>query len=400
MKRIQFGETWSGIIRLGAGIATTTAVAGVLWGSLPTGVVLAADPQIVQKGTLTGVILPKQSSQAGTIDFANAKPMPLPKTTSTPASLQDALLEAQPLGQPGGVAGKQGNGHQTPEILVPARSISESDASSVAPEAFGTSNHPFTTSRANPTGGKVTNLYPFRAAGKLFFNIGAGSYVCSASLIKKGLVVTAAHCVANFGASQFYTNWRFVPGYDNGTAPYGTWTAANAWVLTSYYNGTEACATYGVVCPNDVAVIRLAPKAGAYPGTQTGFYGYGWNGYGFTPGNLVQITQLGYPVALDSGGLMERTDSYGFVSSSNSNNTIIGSLQTGGSSGGPWLVNFGVAPTLSGTTTGSEANRNNVVGVTSWGYTSTAIKQQGASPFTSNNIVPLVTTGCAGSTAC
>lgn len=209
------------MMRLGAGVATTTVLAGVLLGSMPSCVVLAADPQIVQKGTLTGVILPKQTSQAETIDFANAKPMPLPKTTLTPASLQSALLDAQPLGRPGGVAGKQGNGRQTPEILVPAKAISESDANAVAPEAYGTSNHPFTTSRANPTGGKVTNLYPFRAAGKLFFNIGASTYLCSASLIKKGLVVTAAHCVANFGARQFYSNWRFVPGYDNGAAPYG-----------------------------------------------------------------------------------------------------------------------------------------------------------------------------------
>jgi hypothetical protein len=35
--------------------------------------------------------------------------------------------------------------------------------------------------------------------------------------------------------------------------------------------------------------------------------------------------------------------------------------------------------------------------VTSWGYVSSAIKQQGASPFTSTNIVPLVNAACAGS---
>jgi hypothetical protein len=35
-----------------------------------------------------------------------------------------------------------------------------------------------------------------------------------------------------------------------------------------------------------------------------------------------------------------------------------------------------------------------VVGVTSWGYTSNLIKQQGASPFTSGNIVPIVNAAC------
>jgi hypothetical protein len=78
-------------------------------------------------------------------------------------------------------------------------------------------------------------------------------------------------------------------------------------------------------------------------------------GYGYTPQNIAQLTQLGYPVALDGGLLMQRTDSYGFVDGNASNNTVIGSLQTGGSSGGPWLVNFGIKPALSGTAVGAHA---------------------------------------------
>jgi V8-like Glu-specific endopeptidase len=283
-------------------------------------------------------------------------------------------------------------------VLVPPKKLSDiqGDIAEITPGEFGTSNHPFTTNRANPTGANITNKYPFRASGKLFFNIGGDTFVCSASLIRKGLVVTAAHCVANFGAQQFYSNWQFVPAYNNGRAPYGVWTAATAWIMSSYYFGTGVCAVYGVVCPNDVAVIVLNPQGGVYAGSSTGYYGYGWNGYGYTAGNIAQLTQLGYPVALDGGLLMERTDSYGYVDGGFSNNTVIGSLQTGGSSGGPWLVNFGVKPALSGTAVGEEANRNTVVNFTSWGYTSTLIKQQGASPFTSGNIVPLVSSACGG----
>jgi hypothetical protein len=44
---------------------------------------------------------------------------------------------------------------------------------------------------------------------------------------------------------------------------------------------------------------------------------------------------------------MERNDSQGSISAEFANNTIIGSLMTGGSSGGPYLVNLGVTPTLS-----------------------------------------------------
>lgn len=233
----------------------------------------------------------------------------------------------------------------------------------------------------------------------MFFNIGSATYVCSASLVKPGVVVTAAHCVANFGQQQFYSNWVFTPAYSNGTAPYGVWNAASATVMTSYYNGSDPCAVRGIVCQDDVAVIVLTPQSGSYAGNRTGWYGYGWNGYGFTSSGSVLINQLGYPVALDGGGLMQRNDSQGFVASGSSNNTIIGSLMTGGSSGGPWHVNLGMAPTLNGTSFGNAPARNTVVGVTSWGYTDTTVKQQGASPFTSGNIVPLVNTVCTNTPA-
>ena len=100
--------------------------------------------------------------------------------------------------------------------------VAESAESGVTPQDFGTNNHPFTTARADLFGLNDNAVYPYRAAGKLFFNIGSSSYICSASLIKRGIVVTAAHCVANYGQSQFYGGWRFVPGYRNGSAPFGT----------------------------------------------------------------------------------------------------------------------------------------------------------------------------------
>jgi hypothetical protein len=96
---------------------------------------------------------------------------------------------------------------------------------------------------------------------------------------------------------------------------------------------------------------------------------------------------------------MERNDSSGFKNTTYSSNTIIGSQMDGGSSGGPWLVNFGIPPTLTGETNGSAANPNIVVGVTSWGYISTGPKEQGASPFTSNNIVSLVNSACTSAPA-
>jgi V8-like Glu-specific endopeptidase len=332
--------------------------------------------------------------------------MPLPRVAGRPMQMVPPLL--QDLGTPGFAAGAVGNG-QTNPITLPVSTISDQDGDmegpgrdmealgpeALAPDEFGTTNHPFSTARADLGNFATNTTGPYRRSGQLTFQKPNDNrtWYCSASLIKRGIVVTAAHCVAAWGQQQFYSNWHFYPGRRLGVAPYGDNTAANVGVMSAYYNGTDGCAVNGIVCPDDVAVIVLNPINGVYAGTRTGWYGYGWNGWGFING-LTQITQIGYPFGLDNGSRMERNDSYGFMSGSLSSNTIIGSLMCGGSSGGPWLNNFGIRPTLTGTGNGTAADPNIVVGVTSWGYIDDAVKQQGASPFTSNNIVSLVNSAC------
>ena len=201
--------------------------------------------------------------------------------------------------------------------------------------------------------GPTNDQYPYSAAGKLFFNQAGQTYICSASLIKPGLVVTAAHCVAEFGTSSYHSDWEYHPGYRNGTSPFGAWTVSRAYVLTSYLNGTSSCQQRGVVCKDDIAVLVLNPQNNQYVGRRTGWFGVAWNGAGLTPQRITHVTQLGYPACLDQAGLMQRNDFQGALDSTHSDNTIIGSLMCGGSSGGPWVVNFGLQPALTGTQFGS-----------------------------------------------
>jgi hypothetical protein len=77
---------------------------------------------------------------------------------------------------------------------------------------------------------------PTRTKGKVFFTDDGRNYVCSGTAVLSGndsVVWTAGHCVHD-GASNFHTNWTFVPAYADGSRPYGTWTArtlltTNGW---------------------------------------------------------------------------------------------------------------------------------------------------------------------------
>jgi V8-like Glu-specific endopeptidase len=253
-----------------------------------------------------------------------------------------------------------------PSDGIPGVSGQKNQSSLEQPETFGSSKAPYTTSRvAVTTLGTSTSAnatpvtsYPYRATGRLWMKFPDGWYVCTASVIGKNILITAAHCVHNYGkkATGYASQVQFVPAqYSTGTTqttPYGTFNATKWRVLSPYYNGTDTCAQSGVVCNNDLATVVLAKNgSGQYVRDVTGSYAYGWNGYSYTTffsTTVVELTQLGYPVALDKGMDMERTDATGWYYSTTSTgngklmkNTQLGSAQTGGSSGGPWLVNFG-----------------------------------------------------------
>ena len=190
-----------------------------------------------------------------------------------------------------------------------------------------------------------------------------------------------------------YHGWVWCPantGWFSGD--YGCFNAGSPRILTTYYNGSDVCTQRGVVCNDDMATLLVPPVKGVYIGSTVGWYNYGWNGYSYNHAsmlgnvNAVQITELGYPVAFDNGYQMQRTDAVGsYYTSGNLENTQIGSAQTGGASGGPWLVNFGTPPSVgSGASLGS-ATTMSVVGVTSYDSTTVGFNRLGASFFGQNS---------------
>lgn len=279
------------------------------------------------------------------------------------------------------------------QLTEKVRTVLNLPNSDVGPEAFGSANHPFTTKQASSSSDMTpVDKFPWRATGKLFMKFGTDTFVCTASVIRKGLLVTAAHCVHQFGekAEGFADAVTFEPARHGDTRPFGSWTAKEWWIPAAYHDGTDHCSQEapGVVCENDLAVVVIEKRSGKSIAEETGSYDFPKNStreFGYAPflgQQAAQITQLGYPSQNFDGTRMIRTDSLGYKD--DINNVVIGSNQTGGSSGGPWIQNFGVDPSTGPAATDDVANQ--VVATTSWGFIQGTVKLQGASRFAKNSI--------------
>ncbi|MQA28459.1 MAG: hypothetical protein GEU82_01285 [Luteitalea sp.] len=256
----------------------------------------------------------------------------------------------------------------------------------VRPNDEGTFAAPYTSSRVIPLSADLE--YPYRAAGKLFFTIpGQGDFVCSASVIQLRVVATAGHCVhsGSDGAAGFYANFLFVPAFRDGIVPLKQWKWAFVAVPGTWSTG-------GGVVPNaaDYAMLEVADKTfdGVYRrvGEITG-----WLGWQTLSLERNHTTKLGYPCNIDACQKMHQEISGSFRTAA-PNNVEYGSHSRGGSSGGPWIQNFGVPG--DGQTGGVNPGTNRVVGITSYGYVATDPKVQGAS-ILDNRWVKLLNRVCA-----
>lgn len=283
--------------------------------------------------------------------------------------------------------------------------------------AFGSFGIPYTTTRVQEgnmsaagttAANRLSTTYPYRTIGKLTFSAG----YCSASLIRRSVIVTAAHCIQNFGSgSSIFQSFQFRPGHYGATgattaqiAPYGTWN----WVVlvrpASWADGTDVGC--GSARDNDLAVIALGKNAnGQFVGDIVSWMGYGWNNYSFVTssktGNLhtAAVSSLGYPALMDSGNIMQRTDGPTYTTTvCNAGQLWQGNNFTGGSSGGPWVVNFsGRNAVLSGGAVAGTAPTMAVIGVTSWGSADpNAPKDNYASQFRQNTRYPNASYGAYG----
>lgn len=186
--------------------------------------------------------------------------------------------------------------------------------------------------------------YPYQAVGKLFFKRGDRRFVCSASSIGNNAIWTAGHCLHSGDGSS--DGWAedvvFVPAYKDGNAPYGQWPVRQMWVKTDWYrNGNP-----NGLC-QDMGGATLHPKDGRKISEVVGWLGFAWNW-----SRTQHWHALGYPAASPFNGqrMIETDASYAYDGSVNCSPkpVAIGCNQTGGSSGGPWIWQFGSGNYLMG----------------------------------------------------
>ena len=82
------------------------------------------------------------------------------------------------------------------------------------------------------------------------------------------MVATAGHCV-NEGPGAYATNWAFVPAYDDGARPYGTFTARSLVTTTQWANSGDF--------DYDVAFAVMNPVGGVDLTDTVGSQGIGFN---------------------------------------------------------------------------------------------------------------------------
>ena len=195
--------------------------------------------------------------------------------------------------------------------------------------------------------------------GKVFFNMGGGSFVCSAAIVNtegRDTVWSTGHCIHGGSGGQWATNWQFVQAYDDdlaNPAPYGTWTAAQLWSRTAWINNSDFTEDMGVAIMN----------------TRNGWHivdYFGGHGFRVNIGKNVWEDTFGYPAEwpFDGGNLFRcwGTSSPEWQVLWITSETIkIPVDMTRGESGGPWLNgydgNWGYLDGFNSRSTGSPVRR-------------------------------------------
>ena len=184
---------------------------------------------------------------------------------------------------------------------------------------------------------KKYKLYPFVTIGKMFFTQAGSDYVCSAASIGGYAIWTAGHCVYKYGWSY---NIAFVPSYKDGKGK--AYTGSKSWTKVGWFNSGNH--NY------DMGGVILYPQGKKMISQKVGYLGFAWN---WSPEQHWWI--VGYPSDYPFNGQrmftcnasLSRID---YNANPGADPVGAGCDMTPGSSGGPWIRQFGTGNYLNGNT--------------------------------------------------
>lgn len=214
------------------------------------------------------------------------------------------------------------------DTLIAGKMAPISGGSAVA----GAVQHTVTGQFAERKVGGINPETPVSHIGKVFMTLGGTDYVCSGNAVassNKETVATAGHCV-NEGPGAYATKFTFVPAYNNGSAPYGQWSAVALYAPKEWTSGGNL--TY------DTGFAVVAPHNGVTLSATVGA-----SGVAFNQARGLNYTSYGYPAAAPFTGETLQSCS-GTASQDTTGSTGSQSIpcdMTGGSSGGPWFIGSG-----------------------------------------------------------
>lgn len=197
--------------------------------------------------------------------------------------------------------------------------------------------------------------FPNYTVLKMFFaqdhdGDGTGSnFVCSASTMGPDEAWTAGHCVTNnLNGAGFNSGWSYnvqvCPVYDNGIHPaHGCWTADDVVSLNTYRNGGNGNVDFGAIDTSANGTL-----VGGTLGAHTG-----WLGFAVNQGRNQHWVAMGYPAGspFAGGKMIMSASQYGYDDDWSPDAVLsvaMGSNLTGGSSGGPWIISYGLTGQVGG----------------------------------------------------
>jgi hypothetical protein len=192
--------------------------------------------------------------------------------------------------------------------------------------------------------------YPYRTVGKLFFTIGGSAFICSASSVVSqnfSVIWTAGHCVFTPGFG-FHGNFLFVPARRVGANPFGTWTAQTVFTLVGWTAGLFEY-DQGAIVANRGGTTneRIGDRVGSLNFLANAPRMQHWHLFGM-PAPDSRFPPVNPPFDAEHQEICAAawaTDDLPTGGPADPPTIGVGCDQTGGASGGPWIVDFSGLPT-------------------------------------------------------